>query len=362
MSNDIKSELPQTTIRLLVNKYGLISGLRFNEHSPDLVFGQPEVVRIKANGGVVIAEGAELEDAARAFWDVVAEWRGDGSRPTLADAQPGGRLRLGDQAERARFEAWHCEKFKTSWQTGAPTRDMHNGVYADNYGPDEEQVRWEAWQAALSAQPSPGGQGDAITPAMVDAAAAALAKWAGHDDGSRWVHEARDALAAALAARQPVEIDSESALRKARLALAEQCEWGSEKRACLSGELDSSPAMKALISVCATPPAQAVDLGTGVAAIADERQRQLQAEGFTREKDQQYRRGELAKAATAYVQLAAMDLETGTRDHIAWHGPPAVWPWAREWWKPVDARRDLVRAGALIAAQIDLIDSLAVQS
>ncbi len=103
-------------------------------------------------------------------------------------------------------------------------------------------------------------------------------------------------------------------------------------------------------------PAQGIDLGTGVKAIAAERERQLQAEGFTRNGDQQYRRGELAKAATAYVQLAAMDLEAGTRDHIAWHGPAAVWPWAPEWWKPVDARRDLVRAGALIAAQIDLID------
>ncbi|HFT6958867.1 TPA: hypothetical protein ACGRP4_001299 [Stenotrophomonas maltophilia] len=102
---------------------------------------------------------------------------------------------------------------------------------------------------------------------------------------------------------------------------------------------------------------QTVDLGSGIEAIAGERQRQLQAEGFTREKDQQYRRGELAKAATAYVQLAALDLEAGTRNHIAWHGPAAVWPWAAEWWKPVDARRDLVRAGALIAAQIDQIDS-----
>lgn len=109
------------------------------------------------------------------------------------------------------------------------------------------------------------------------------------------------------------------------------------------------------------PPAQAVDLGTGVKAIAAERERQLQAEGFTRDGDQQYRHGELARAATAYVQLAAMDLAAGgTRDHIAWHGPAAVWPWAPEWWKPVDARRDLVRAGALIAAQIDLIDSQAV--
>lgn len=111
----------------------------------------------------------------------------------------------------------------------------------------------------------------------------------------------------------------------------------------------------------AQQPAQTVDLGTGVKAIAAERERQLQAEGFTRDSDRQYQRGELAKAATAYVQLAAMDLAAGgTRDHIAWHGPAAVWPWAPEWWKPVDARRDLVRAGALIAAQIDLLDSQAV--
>ena len=52
---------------------------------------------------------------------------------------------------RAQFEAWHCEKFTTRWQTGAPTRDMHNGVYAEKYGPAEQQVRWEAWQAAWQA-------------------------------------------------------------------------------------------------------------------------------------------------------------------------------------------------------------------
>lgn len=111
------------------------------------------------------------------------------------------------------------------------------------------------------------------------------------------------------------------------------------------------------------PPAQAVNAGPGVQAIAAERERQITAEGFSRDRDQQYQRGELAKAATAYVQLAAMDLDAGTRDHIAWHGPSAVWPWPSEWWRPVDARRDLVRAGALIAAQIDLLDGgQAVQS
>ncbi len=108
--------------------------------------------------------------------------------------------------------------------------------------------------------------------------------------------------------------------------------------------------------------AQGVDLGTGVQAIAGERERQLCVEGFSPACDEQYLEGELARAATAYAQLAAMDLQAGTRSHIASSEPPFFWPWAPEWWKPVDARRDLVRAGALIAAQIDLLDSQAMRN
>ncbi|WP_312237037.1 hypothetical protein [Stenotrophomonas sp.] len=107
----------------------------------------------------------------------------------------------------------------------------------------------------------------------------------------------------------------------------------------------------------AAPPAQGIDLGPGVRAIADERQRQVDAEGYSAESDAEYKAGELANAALAYVQVAAMDLAAGGRSHVATRSPPACWPWHRLWWKPKDARRDLVRAGALIAAQIDLIDS-----
>lgn len=95
----------------------------------------------------------------------------------------------------------------------------------------------------------------------------------------------------------------------------------------------------------------------GMRAIADERRRQVEAEGFSPEADSDYKAGELAKAALAYVQLAAMDLAAGGREHIATGTPPACWPWHRLWWTPRDARRDLVRAGALIAAQLDVIDS-----
>lgn len=37
------------------------------------------------------------------------------------------------------------------------------------------------------------------------------------------------------------------------------------------------------------------------------------------------------------------------------HVPP-TWPWGAEWWKPKEPRRDLVRAGALIIAEIERLD------
>ncbi|MGE4927006.1 hypothetical protein [Yersinia enterocolitica] len=46
------------------------------------------------------------------------------------------------------FEAWHRDKYKTKWSSGQPTRDMHNGKYADHYTVPAEQERWELWQAS----------------------------------------------------------------------------------------------------------------------------------------------------------------------------------------------------------------------
>lgn len=62
------------------------------------------------------------------------------------------------EAERAAFEAWHRSRFATKHSTGQPTRDMHNGVYAEDYGPENQQQMWEAWQAARrAAQPADVG-------------------------------------------------------------------------------------------------------------------------------------------------------------------------------------------------------------
>ena len=39
---------------------------------------------------------------------------------------------------------------------------------------------------------------------------------------------------------------------------------------------------------------------------------------------------------------------------------PVGWPWHRQWWKPKNARRDLVRAAALIVAEIERLDRATV--
>ncbi len=86
-----------------------------------------------------------------------------------------------------------------------------------------------------------------------------------------------------------------------------------------------------------------------MALIDAERRRQIEVEGWTPEHDNQYRAGELLRAGIIYL----------------WHGtergapqpdmnkPPLGWPWAIEWWKPRDRRRNLVRAGALMLAERD---------
>lgn len=92
------------------------------------------------------------------------------------------------------------------------------------------------------------------------------------------------------------------------------------------------------------------DYHTALAEIAFERERQQSVEGWTREHDDGHGAGELAAAAAAYAFSAA----TEGRHYAA--DPLGFWPWDAAWWKPKGARRDLVRAGALIVAEIERLD------
>lgn len=91
---------------------------------------------------------------------------------------------------------------------------------------------------------------------------------------------------------------------------------------------------------------------TGVELIAEERARQVAQEGWTPDHDDEHSDGQMAQAAACYA-LVAMEQVNGEEGPFA--PDPSMWPWDESWWKPKDEIRNLVRAGALIAAEIDRV-------
>lgn len=109
-----------------------------------------------------------------------------------------------------------------------------------------------------------------------------------------------------------------------------------------------------------------------VLEIGRERQRQMEVEGWTPEHDDAQKYGDMALAAAAYAANSTARgaqgdvfvgrLVNGPLQRAGWFNlPRLLWPWDDEWWKPKDARRDLVRAGALIVAEIERLDRAAVK-
>lgn len=168
-------------------------------------------------------------------------------KTTLADVQPGGRVRLGDQAERARFEAF---------LSGNPLI----ALCAD--------TAWEICQAALSAQPSPGGQQSAwmlpddarIVGVIADNIERGKLDHPGFYRNTQLAEVLRRMLTAALAARQPVGEPVVVAHRYIqRYQSAEHSAW-------LSGDADETyveaerQGLGRIERAYAAPPAKAVDL------------------------------------------------------------------------------------------------------
>lgn len=79
--------------------------------------------------------------------------------------------------------------------------------------------------------------------------------------------------------------------------------------------------------------------------IEQERQRQVVDEGYDYDHDDAHSTGELALAAASY---AVRDLLPGSSI--------SLWPWHPAAFKPKDHRSNLVRAAALIVAEIERID------
>lgn len=81
--------------------------------------------------------------------------------------------------------------------------------------------------------------------------------------------------------------------------------------------------------------------------VLKERARQISGEGWTLEHDNEHTDAQLPSAALCYVYASIFD---------PIYFLPRYWPWDRKWWKPSDSRRNLVKAAALIVAEIERID------
>ena len=81
-----------------------------------------------------------------------------------------------------------------------------------------------------------------------------------------------------------------------------------------------------------------------VSEIRDERYRQIRDEEWSPAHDDTHDACEMADAAACYA--------LGQPEPII----RQLWPWGWQWWKPTDKRRNLIKAAALIVAEIERLD------
>lgn len=82
-------------------------------------------------------------------------------------------------------------------------------------------------------------------------------------------------------------------------------------------------------------------MSKGAELITKERERHPE-EGWTADHDARHVMGQLIDAAHCYL--------TAFNQNAA---RPSGWPWSKQDWKPEDRIRNLVKAGSLVAAEID---------
>lgn len=96
---------------------------------------------------------------------------------------------------------------------------------------------------------------------------------------------------------------------------------------------------------------------TGIEIIAQERLEQIEKHLFTAQNDSEYTSNELIRCAICYLMADNLDLtQNEDGENLIVSG---YWPWAVKWWKPAPKNRikELAKAGALIAAEIDRLQN-----
>lgn len=109
-------------------------------------------------------------------------------------------------------------------------------------------------------------------------------------------------------------------------------------------------AERQLLSILAAAPGKEVPQAW--IDVQEERRRQITAEGWTPEHDDEHSHGQMARAAACYALAGSSAPNDGTAALLV----SLAWPWDEQWWKPSTARRDLVKACALALAEIERLD------
>lgn len=103
------------------------------------------------------------------------------------------------------------------------------------------------------------------------------------------------------------------------------------------------------------------DASQAILDVAIERKRQINEEGWHHDHDDLQDAGSLSRAGASYAWNASTIDYADTKTEYPPGQPPAYWPWGASAWKPKDRRRDLVRAAALILAEIERLDRAAAR-
>ena len=103
---------------------------------------------------------------------------------------------------------------------------------------------------------------------------------------------------------------------------------------------------------------------TGIELITKERQRQINVKGYTAHHDAEHNVTELIDAAMSYVDAARTDYMNETEglhpEVLKQHYDSIkqlTWRWDDNSFKPTSSFKDLIKAGALIAAAIDRLQN-----
>ena len=308
------------------------------------------LIQLRKNGGCV--SGNPIVDCVNDLPVIIreleaAELEIEGAFEALEDAALATR-------EEAPAEAGEPEALRMAYKTG-----YQEGVEDSdgNFCRDACEEGWGKYLETLRAQPQAREDAQPVAwRCSREWPSDGLGKWQYHDGPPNPSHLARNVQALFLHPTpdpQPVgwlrAVDEEMVCAHLGVAEAEDSYETAKKKLASLIQWHIAVAMDPSIGGHLASD----ELRVAVSDIAAERQRQVDAEGWSADRDDGYADAELAKSAAAYTLSACGFSPDAAR---------LMWPrsWSAHWWKPTTARRDLVKAGALIVAEIERLDRQAL--